>query len=101
MRAMGLRIVIVVMALFGGGLAYGAETVQTLVPDVFVRHDPEGVWIVELNSDTLPKVLVNQRYFAEVSATVNTNATRRKRPQPAIGAYSGSSSVRRRPPAVP
>jgi RNA polymerase sigma-54 factor len=51
------------------GLAFGSALVQSIVPDVFVRSGPDGGWIVELNSDTLPKVLVNQSYFAEVSAT--------------------------------
>ncbi len=51
------------------GLAYGAAVVQPIVPDVFVRPGPDGGWIVELNSDTLPKVLVNQSYYSEVSAT--------------------------------
>ena len=51
------------------GLAFGSTIVQPIVPDVFVRHGPDGGWIVELNSDTLPKVLVNQTYYAEVSAT--------------------------------
>jgi RNA polymerase sigma-54 factor len=51
------------------GLAFGAAIVQPIVPDVFVRPGPDGGWIVELNSDTLPKVLVNQSYYAEVSAT--------------------------------
>jgi len=51
------------------GLAFGSATVQPIVPDVFVRSGPDGGWIVELNSDTLPKVLVNQSYYAEVSAT--------------------------------
>jgi RNA polymerase sigma-54 factor len=51
------------------GLAFGSAVVQPIVPDVFVRPGPDGGWIVELNSDTLPKVLVNQTYFAEVSAT--------------------------------
>jgi RNA polymerase sigma-54 factor len=51
------------------GLAFGSALVQPIVPDVFVRPGPDGGWIVELNSDTLPKVLVNQRYYAEVSAT--------------------------------
>jgi RNA polymerase sigma-54 factor len=52
------------------GLAFGSAIVQPIVPDVFVRPGPDGGWIVELNSDTLPKVLVNQTYYAEVSATV-------------------------------
>ena len=51
------------------GLAFGSAVVQPIVPDVFVRPAPDGAWLVELNSDTLPKVLVNQRYYAEVSAT--------------------------------
>jgi RNA polymerase sigma-54 factor len=51
------------------GLAFGSAPVQPIVPDVFVRSGPDGGWIVELNSDTLPKVLVNQTYFAEVSAS--------------------------------
>jgi RNA polymerase sigma-54 factor len=51
------------------GLAFGSALVQPIVPDVFVRPGPDGGWIVELNSDTLPKVLVNQTYYAEVSAT--------------------------------
>jgi len=51
------------------GLAFGSAMVQPIVPDVFVRPAPDGAWIVELNSDTLPKVLVNQSYYAEVSAT--------------------------------
>jgi RNA polymerase sigma-54 factor len=50
------------------GLGFGSTLVQPIVPDVFVRPAPDGGWIVELNSDTLPKVLVNQSYYAEVSA---------------------------------
>ncbi len=50
------------------GLAFGSAPVQPIVPDVFVRPAPDGAWLVELNSDTLPKVLVNQRYYSEVSA---------------------------------
>ena len=50
------------------GLGFGSTLVQPIVPDVFVRPAPDDSWIVELNSDTLPKVLVNQSYYAEVSA---------------------------------
>jgi RNA polymerase sigma-54 factor len=49
------------------GLAFGASAVQPIVPDVFVRAAPDGTWQVELNSDTLPKVLVNQRYYAQIA----------------------------------
>jgi len=50
------------------GLAFGNEPVQPVVPDVFVREGPDGAWQVELNSDTLPRLLVNSRYHAKVSA---------------------------------
>jgi RNA polymerase sigma-54 factor len=43
--------------------------VQPIVPDVFVRQGPDGSWIVELNHDTLPRVLVNQSYYSKVSKT--------------------------------
>ena len=56
------------------GLAFGSAVVQPIVPDVFVRPGPDGGWIVELNSDTLPKVLVNQSYYSEVSATAKRDA---------------------------
>ena len=51
------------------GYAYGAGPVQAVEPDVFVRRSPDGGWKIELNNDTLPRVLVNQQYFAEVSAS--------------------------------
>jgi RNA polymerase sigma-54 factor len=49
------------------GLAFQVEIAETLVPDVFVRQSADGGWRVELNSDTLPRVLVNARYCAEIS----------------------------------
>ncbi len=51
------------------GLTFGSTMVLPIVPDVFVRPAPDGTWQVELNSDTLPKVLINQRYYAQVSGT--------------------------------
>jgi RNA polymerase sigma-54 factor len=55
------------------GLAYGSAVVQPIVPDVFVRAAQDGTWLVELNSDTLPKVLVNQSYHAKVSKTAKND----------------------------
>jgi RNA polymerase sigma-54 factor len=49
------------------GLAFGSALVQAVVPDVMVRSGPDGGWLLELNSDTLPRVLVDQTYYAEVS----------------------------------
>ena len=49
------------------GLAFGNEPVVPVIPDVFVRQRADGSWAIELNSETLPRVLVNQQYYAEVS----------------------------------
>src|SRR5215468_5970143 len=51
------------------GLAFSSVLLQPIVPDVFVRRGADGAWLVELNHDTLPKVLVNQGYYAKVSKT--------------------------------
>jgi len=51
------------------GLAFGNEPVRPVVPDVFVREGPDGGWHVELNADTLPRLLVNSRYYSKVSTS--------------------------------
>lgn len=49
------------------GLAFGGGTIQPVVPDVTVRALPDGSWSVELNAETLPRVLVDQSYYATVA----------------------------------
>ena len=49
------------------GRAFGGGVIQTVVPDVTVRAAPDGSWLVELNPEGLPRVLVNQTYAARVS----------------------------------
>jgi RNA polymerase sigma-54 factor len=49
------------------GGSFGAEPVQPVIPDVTVRPAPDGSWLVELNSETLPRVLLNNQYYATVS----------------------------------
>ena len=55
------------------GAAFGGEPAQTVVPDVYVREGLGGLWLVELNSETLPRLLVDQRYHARVSASARTD----------------------------
>ena len=50
----------------GSGFSSGASIAVT--PDVFVRELPNGMFAVELNSDNLPRVLMDKAYYAEVSA---------------------------------
>ena len=49
------------------GLAFGSVPVHPVIPDVLVRPAADGGWQVELNSETLPKVLLNQTYYASVA----------------------------------
>lgn len=49
------------------GRAFAHGPLDAVVPDVFVREGPAG-WLVELNADVLPRVLVNRAYYASVSA---------------------------------
>jgi RNA polymerase sigma-54 factor len=49
------------------GEAFDRPLDQPVVPDVLIRKGADGNWTVELNSDTLPRVLVNNAYYAEVS----------------------------------
>lgn len=50
------------------GLAFSGGNVDTIVPDVEVRPAGDGSWTVELNAEALPRVLVDQIYFAAVSS---------------------------------
>ena len=56
------------------GAAFGGEPSAPIVPDVVVREGAGGMWHVELNGDTLPRLLVDQRYHAKVSHGARTDA---------------------------
>ena len=47
--------------------AFDHSVAQPVTPDVLMRAKPGGGWIIELNNDTLPRVLVNNRYYSQVS----------------------------------
>ena len=51
------------------GLKFGSVQIQPVVPDVLVRTASDGGWHVELNSDTLPRVLVNRTYYTRIAKT--------------------------------
>src|SRR5687768_7135386 len=50
----------------GCRFAGGSDRVEAAVPDVFVARRGFG-WAIELNSATLPRLLVNRRYYAELT----------------------------------
>ncbi len=56
--------------------AFDHLVVQTAIPDVLMRQLPKtvgGGWRVELNSATLPRVLVNQTYYQDVLGHAKTD----------------------------
>jgi RNA polymerase sigma-54 factor len=52
------------------------EIALTVTPDIIMRTHPDGGWTVELNPETLPRVLVNVDYFARVRAEVRDKKER-------------------------
>jgi RNA polymerase sigma-54 factor len=46
---------------------WDTSPVQAVVPDLLMRSLPDGGWIIELNPETMPRVLVNERFYAKVA----------------------------------
>jgi RNA polymerase sigma-54 factor len=57
------------------GLRFGGARVETVVPDLFVARRTGG-WAIEVNSATLPKVLVNRSYYVELAGGSHDKASK-------------------------
>ena len=57
------------------GLRFGGEPSQSLTPDVFVSRRGAG-WAVEINSASLPRLLVNRSYYAELLTSSDDKKSR-------------------------
>jgi RNA polymerase sigma-54 factor len=53
-------------------MAFTGDVAPPIVPDVVLRPQPGSGWHVELNTDNLPRVLANERYYAKVQASTRT-----------------------------
>ena len=49
------------------GAGFDAMPAQSVVPDLLMRALPDGTWFLELSPETLPRVLVNERFYAHVT----------------------------------
>jgi RNA polymerase sigma-54 factor len=58
------------------GLRYGGQPATPIVPDVLVRYDRKLGWQVDLNPETLPRVLINRTYHSTIAATLKNKAER-------------------------
>ena len=57
-------------------LDFESRPLDAVVPDILMHPQRGGGWIVELNPETLPRVLVNNSYYAEVSKRVSKKSDR-------------------------
>lgn len=48
--------------------AFDTNDPQAITPDILMRPTAKDSWLIELNSDTLPRVLVNNRYYSQLCA---------------------------------
>lgn len=46
---------------------YDSSPAPPVVPDLIMQRTPDGSWMIELNPDTMPRVLVNERFYAKVA----------------------------------
>ncbi len=51
-------------------LIFDHTVTQTVTPDVLLHHGRDGGWFIELNTDTLPRVLINNRYYMKIQSQV-------------------------------
>jgi RNA polymerase sigma-54 factor len=49
------------------GANWDTGALPPVIPDVLMRAAPGGDWLLELNPETLPRVLVNEAFYARVS----------------------------------
>src|SRR5262249_4196002 len=52
------------------GLAFDHEFTPTIIPDILMRANASGGWNLELNQETLPRVLINQSYLSQVQGHI-------------------------------
>lgn len=52
------------------GTQFEVSVADVIVPDVLVSPSGDGGWAIELNPDAMPRLIVNNDYYAEVSPSV-------------------------------
>jgi RNA polymerase sigma-54 factor len=57
-------------------LAFDGDPASPAVPDILMQRRPDGSWLIELNPDTLPRVLINRSYMAHIGRGAKSGAER-------------------------
>ncbi len=58
------------------GLGLEGGPAEPVVPDVLMRAQPGGGWLVELNPETLPRVLVDRSYYTRIAGACRRKSER-------------------------
>jgi len=58
------------------GLRFGGEPVALAVPDVIVSESSDGGWLITINQDTLPRLIVNRSYYTELRTACSDRDSR-------------------------
>jgi len=56
--------------------AFSNAPVVPVVPDILMRRAADGAWLVELNPDALPRVLINESYVAKIRRSATDKASK-------------------------
>ena len=59
------------------GIFFERSVAESWQPDIFVRRGPDGGWRVELNPDTMPRVLFHRAYYAEITKKTKDKTERK------------------------
>lgn len=57
------------------GLKFGSSPIEAVTPDIFVARKGKG-WAVEINSATLPRLLINRSYYTEIASGAQDKASK-------------------------
>jgi RNA polymerase sigma-54 factor len=57
--------------------AFAGEAAPPVVPDVLLSARADGAWSLDLNPESLPRVLVNRRYHADIAGRITDKDGRR------------------------
>lgn len=68
--------------------AYDFDVTRYVIPDVFVKINKQGDFLVELNQMSLPRVLINKRYYNKINGSANSNKESQKYLKQQLGSAS-------------
>ncbi len=61
------------------GARFEQVPAHVVIPDVLMRRAADGAWLLELNPETMPRVLVNESYVAKVGARAGLRGGREEK----------------------